>query len=189
MKTSSENILQIFELCRSRERCTNCGNPSFYIRERVAKSGFVILVCRSCAHAVSLFAKTHLDNMKISPVGLYRIIEDICDNPKISSLELARRNNIAQKTAYHRKYLICSIAETIGEYDITAILKRLLSVKSIDPGISFKKKGLRKFTKEDIEKMKKLKKEGFTYTKIANSFLTDPSKVRKIILGELYANI
>lgn len=194
----SEDFLRIysfFELARfgiDKEKmiCPKCRNNSFYLRKEVLKSGSGKYKCKLCGHNMSLHSTTYINNLKLPFLKLYKLVSILSKYPKISSCELSRRVGITQATAWKRKHLFSSAAETINSYNKADIMDKILSCIYHDSGIEMIEKNKRKFSDDDIRMIRKMRNElQMTCKEIASCYITDASTINKIAKGKIYANV
>lgn len=161
--------------------CRNCQNTTFYELSNGQ------LKCKKCRKRMSETNNTSLDNLKLCPEKLLRLIELVCENPTLSIHGISKTIGVSFVTAQKRKQLISAVILETNSRNPKTILNRLMENKNdsnrIKPVVA-KMKGL---SDEEVIKIREMSKSGIKTSKICRMFGgLDNSNTRKIIKGKLY---
>jgi hypothetical protein len=96
---NEENCLKFLLVNNQIEKCDSCGNEEFYQSLDFMKT--YIKICKSCKKKISPKKNTLFENVRFGLVTAFHIyIESKLNTMKISSVNIAERYNITQKTAW-----------------------------------------------------------------------------------------
>jgi hypothetical protein len=96
---NEENCLKFLLVNNQIEICDSCGNEEFLQGSDFMKS--FIKVCKTCKKKINPKKNTLFENVRFGLVTAFHIyIETKLNTKKISSVEIAKRYNITQKTAW-----------------------------------------------------------------------------------------
>lgn len=157
--------------------CQNCGSKSISLFK--TKHSYYFGKCMACYNNVSPFAGTGLDNCKLSIAQICNMVDELCKNPKISSVQLGKKIGITQTTAYKHKMRLIPIMERNNFYGLK-VLKELLST-SKQSVVDGKKKPDNFLTEKQISRVIKKFESGVHIKKLAVLFKRDASNIARII--------
>jgi hypothetical protein len=96
---NEENCLKFLLVNNEIEKCDSCGNEEFYQGSDFMKT--YIKICKSCKKKISPKKNTLFENVRFGLLTAFHIyIEAKLNANKISSVIIADRYNITQKTAW-----------------------------------------------------------------------------------------
>ena len=96
---NEENCLKFLLVNNQIEKCDSCGNEEFYQGLDFMKT--YIKICKICKKKISPQKNTLFENVRFGLVAAFHIyIETKLNIEKISSVEIAKRYNITQKTSW-----------------------------------------------------------------------------------------
>lgn len=96
---NEENCLKFLLVNNQIIRCDYCGKEEFYNGADFMKS--FIKICKSCKKKISPQKNTLFENVRFGLVNAFHIyIETKLNTGKMSSVDIAERYNITQKTAW-----------------------------------------------------------------------------------------
>jgi hypothetical protein len=96
---NEENCLKFLLVNNQIEKCDSCRNEEFYQGSDFMKT--YIKICKTCKKKISPKKNTLFENVRFGLVTAFHIyIETKLNIEKISSVEIAERYNITQKTAW-----------------------------------------------------------------------------------------
>lgn len=121
---NEENCLKFLLVNNQIEKCDSCGNEEFYQGSDFMKT--YIKICKSCKKKISPKKNTLFENVRFGLVTAFHIyIETKLNTEKISSVDIADRYNITQKTAWEflNKIKTTSLKYNIERYSNEEILE------------------------------------------------------------------
>lgn len=168
--------------------CHVCGSLNVTIFNRGGMNlEKVIGKCNSCRCTISVTSGTGLDNMKIGVGVFFMLLEILIENPKISSVALAKKVGITQKTAYLQKVRILPVIENSGG-DVYSVLSVLLNTnKDVIKENSYKRR--ERLTDEEVKSIRLLDGIGYDSNVLAQIFGKDYSNIRRIVNNKAYKNV
>lgn len=164
--------------------CPRCKGVKFY---NIAQG----LKCGCCGYKMSLTASTYISNMKLKYSVFYKLVVVLCQDPNISTYQLAKKLNITQVTAWKRKRLVTSIMDTTEQTTCSALMERILTSTTLDM-VKFKlsdtNKHNKSFTNDEIREIRRLK-DVLKAKEIADIYQVDLSNLYKIFKRTVYKNV
>lgn len=163
--------------------CQNCGSRSISLFK--TKHSYYFGKCMACYNNVSPFAGTGLDNCKLSIAQICNMVDELCENPKISSVQLGKKIGITQKTAYNHKMRLLPIVERNQRIGIE-VLKDVLTVPKNDI-VSGKMIKPNTLSRAQIISIRDKFEKGTNMKKLALLFKRDISTIGRIVRKDSYA--
>jgi len=166
--------------------CVSCGGINF---QHIEAYGKPLEKCKICGHKLSFISRTYFNNTKLKLNIVYKMLLILSKNKDISSVKLAKRVGVTQKTAYYKMRLMLATMKNIGKSNPNSVLYKILSVKEMDEENPIIETRLttERFTPAEIHEIKRLKSIGYKPSEIGLIFNYDASGIRKILRGELYS--
>ncbi len=163
--------------------CVSCGGKN--ISYLPSKSNHSVLKCAICEYKMSETSRTYLDNIKLKPTIIYKMAKILCKEKNITSVELAKKLEITQKTAFYRMALLLSAKEDVKIKNADNVMARLLVIVDKDESPLVLKKRVHSLSYQDVNEMKRLKSIGYSTKELSQMFKKDESTIRKTINGVL----